>query len=1618
MAQSKEQLPLVLFVYANDKVSYLSNIPEETNNIKEVFDRAISEYDIEVQLLPFSDADSLLNLIHRNSERLLALHFSGHTDDQLWYLDEGQINAEGLVAVLKKCHQLQFIFLNGCDNQAQINAFASIGIPSLIGTTEPINDKQAGRFSDFFYQALLVQNLSIQAAFDQATQSIDATIHPDDKHLRSLKLPTADQSDIVPWFIYPINDAEQHQWKLSWVANACKQLPQLAQRELPTSPYKNLYYFKQQDAEIFFGRCQAILDIYDYLDAVEPVILLHGQTGVGKSSFLQAGLIPRLESSKQSVTYQTYYHRFSSSDENALPILNKIFDSTDPLSTWLAQEKDNEGKPLILIFDQMEELCFNENEVDDNTNLPLALINFVDSVKKLFYSSSQNRPKGKLILSLRKEWFSEFHEACSAKEVAQLDYLLKPLGKRNIIEIIEGIPQQPRLQKKYQLQLENPEDGTLAGIIADDLVTDNKSSIAPILQIILSKMWDRVENQRTRVFSLSLYEELRKQGLLLTDFLDQQIRAIGKLTANAEKAKKSGLLLDILYAHTNSKSLASTLENDSYDTQYGHISYREEIKNSLIAHYLLIEPDTGIRQGKSKSTRLAHDTLAAHIREQYDASDLPGQRARRIMNTRKTEWIASDEQEVRPVLDDHDLTIVEQGKEGTQYWDGIEKSLLTTSRQAQAKKVAKSRRLKVAALLGLLLLITTVVVSIGFYFNAQEQTNVAEFRNKQIAINNMYTASLSLPPEKSALAILLARQGLEFEKPLGGNWVQNYTHLASIINGRELPFFTTFYGAAKSPDGDTLGTYTKDGYLTFWDLKKPGKRFEIQSNKKDIDFVEFTRDSKYFLTKNTKEGTSLAWNPKTGEIAKDYVPKLKSSSYLGCDISPYDSVKVIIDEEKNTLSFVDLDTNKIISGSAHKAPEGHQLKAVTHENQCTGRTNVFSPTRELLVSVDKDNKSLVVWNVKTGFPLTQRVIRLPSEHKAHSINFTHNGKVLVTYDITTDTLAFWDIATEKLKAPISKFPDGHEPYINAFGFSPDGRFMFSQNTDVKDILFWDIATGNATTKRPIRLANHEPNGFRTFSNDGRFLATMDKTRRNLVFWNLSTSRPVFAKPIPLPKEHGSLIQGWFTSNDEIFVTQDFNNRNLIFWDPKTGSMINSNILYRNRRHTSDLKYKHKRKLIKYIQGEQHNALITYDEISKELVFWTLESGHAPVPRIIKLPQTHLITRMAQSPDNKLLVTSDFKNKTLRFWDIVNARPIPHLELVQKAAADFFGYIAQSQFSRDSKILVMNDKKNGKVVIWNIANFTHIKPTTIQLSEGFKFDGSLLSPNGKILLVIEDQKKFIQIVDLKTQKIIHQLTLSEKDQSGLSLVFSPDSHYLVQSNWNTNSIDFWNLQTGKLASSSEANSLPFQHTINSATSLKFSKNGKLVESHDKDNKTTVYWDIRTGKIIPKPVENIDLLLSEYERKYTKYYAVPTTNLLVEVDSISGLHMKNALTQAPLPNFKLGGAQGFLTRDVSMVWFVKDKTLSLWDLKSQTSIIKRLTFSPETSVPLESKGLPGESIAFVTKSLDEGYGYIDLEHFFDDLESKACRYAGRNLTHEEWKEYIGSTFPYQKTCPEYH
>lgn len=152
--------------------------------------------------------------------------------------------------------------------------------------------------------------------------------------------------------------------------------------------------FSVDESELFFGRDDDVSRLTNEI-VLNKHIVLHGKSGLGKSSLVSAGLIPSLKKSNQFLSIQVRFGHNSINSDNPLkhfiesinqqidkPFNEDLFCKLDELkdSLWYALKRLQlsliDSKGILCIFDQFEEL-FSYTEADiDNFKSSLAEVLF------------------------------------------------------------------------------------------------------------------------------------------------------------------------------------------------------------------------------------------------------------------------------------------------------------------------------------------------------------------------------------------------------------------------------------------------------------------------------------------------------------------------------------------------------------------------------------------------------------------------------------------------------------------------------------------------------------------------------------------------------------------------------------------------------------------------------------------------------------------------------------------------------------------------------------------------------------------------------------------------------------------------------------------------------------------------------------------------------------------------------------------------------------------------------------------------------------------------------------------------------------------------------------------
>lgn len=310
----QKKMPVIFLTFANQqedkKLTYLTEEKERIQKALKFVHGNICEVIIEFNVT----IDKILTVFQDNQNRVVLFHFAGHAGDFGLLLKNAngksqKALADGFASFLADQKGLDLVFLNGCSTQKQADDLRSKNIPIVIGTSKPVKDKNASKLAARFYEGL-GKGVSVKRAWQTAKSEISIKNKDSDKILRGFYTTFEKEENLK--FAWEIkynaqSDVLAKTWNLPTIANAPLfglPLPRNSYFDLPDCPFPGFTPYKYEDAAIFFARDANIREIYNSIHDIYPVILLHGENFVGKTSLIKAGLIPRI-SSTHLVDYAT-----------------------------------------------------------------------------------------------------------------------------------------------------------------------------------------------------------------------------------------------------------------------------------------------------------------------------------------------------------------------------------------------------------------------------------------------------------------------------------------------------------------------------------------------------------------------------------------------------------------------------------------------------------------------------------------------------------------------------------------------------------------------------------------------------------------------------------------------------------------------------------------------------------------------------------------------------------------------------------------------------------------------------------------------------------------------------------------------------------------------------------------------------------------------------------------------------------------------------------------------------------------------------------------------------------------------------------------------------------------
>lgn len=286
------------------------------------------------------------------------------------------------------------------------------------------------------------------------------------------------------------------------------------------NPYRGLLPFESTHRGVFFGRSSDVSAVLDRL-RTQSFVLVAGDSGVGKSSLVRAGILPALAASmtRNDVTVDSSGCAAAESPADRIAIttpgpqpvraLAQAFapildEDVDSLAEQLADDASAVGERLqrrmagidvveqlnsslprprfILCFDQFEELL-TLADGGEAAFAALALASLLDAAPGL-----------RLIATVRSDFLARLAALPGLGDaITGALYLCKPLSQHSIREVVVGPA------RLTGLRFESP------GVV-DELVASVGSSASelPLLQFALAQLWESRDVQRNMICSASL----------------------------------------------------------------------------------------------------------------------------------------------------------------------------------------------------------------------------------------------------------------------------------------------------------------------------------------------------------------------------------------------------------------------------------------------------------------------------------------------------------------------------------------------------------------------------------------------------------------------------------------------------------------------------------------------------------------------------------------------------------------------------------------------------------------------------------------------------------------------------------------------------------------------------------------------------------------------------------------------------------------------------------------------------------------------------------------------------------------------------------------------------------
>jgi len=1193
-------------------------------------------------------------------------------------------------------------------------------------------------------------------------------------------------------------------------------------------PYRGLRAFREEDAAFFFGR-EAIVQRLEEAVRRQALVALVGSSGSGKSSVVQAGLLPLLRRQHPPAKIWDVvvftpgdrpFHRLAAA---LIPLLEPDLSETDRLAEARklgdrlkagevlledaierVLEKLNGTDRLLLVADQFEELFTLTPEADRQLLVGAML-------------QALERAPLTLVLTLRADFYG--HAIALSREfsdrIEEGVVNLGPMTRQELEKVV--VEPARRVGLEFERGLEER--------ILDDV--GEEPGNLPLLEFALTELWVRRQAGR---LTHAAYEEIGKiKGAIarwaeeeLEKFTpEQQVVArwvftrlvrVARPEEGTEDTRRRATLKELETLGVSKIAEVRPVIKALADARLV-VTGRDEVTGEEtveVAHEALIRGWERLRHwlDEDREFLLWRQRLRVALEEWKRTKRDEGALLHGAPLTEAERWLAERAEELsqdeRAFIEESRVRRKKEEKRWRELYEEAERQRqIALARQlaAQAELVRRQRAY---------LLVRSVLLAVESLrrFPTLEGDQALRYglallpRPMARMQHGGWVYSVAFSPDGNWLAggskdgtarIWEVATGqsyiIQHEGPVvavvfspNGRWLATGSSdgTASVWSGRWKVASMWHKGPVRaiafSPDGKWLATGSEDGTAQVWDAAT-GQRVACMQHEGTVRAVAFSPDG-WWLATGSDDNTTRVWEVASGQ---ELVRMQHNSEVLTIAFSP-DGQWLGTGSSEGIARIWDMASGREVVRMQH----GGEVLAVA-----------FSPDGIWLATGNGDYTARV-WDVVSG----REVARMQHDGPVRTIVFSPDGKWLATGS-DDKTARVWDVATNQEVARMQ-----HEDRVRAVVFSPDGKWL-ATGSDDKTAWVWEVIGG-----QEVACMQHKDTVKAVaFSPDGKWLATgsLDGTAR---VWDVSSRREIARM-----QHEWSVLALAFSPDGEWLATGsgDYTAR---IWKTVTGLEV---VCIQHKDEVLAVTFSPNGRWL--ATGSEDGTVQIWDGVSRQ--------------EVARMQHDNTVRVVAFSPDGKWLATGS-DDKTARVWDVSSGREVARIQ--------HGGWVRAVAFSPDGRWLVTGGE-DCTVRVWEAATrrkVTHMQHNGPVLAVAFSPDGRWLATGSR--------DHTARVWDVTSGQEVARM---QHEGWVYTLAFSPDGKWLA-----TGSADctarVWEAATGREMAR-------MQHK-DCVETLAFSPDGKWLATGSKDGTARV-WLWRPEDLIAEACSRLTRNLTHEEwRRY--------------------------------------------------------------------------------------------------------------------------------------------------------